>query len=127
MEFLSGFNFVISYTLSKENQKADSLTQGLNDLLSDDNNDCQQHLLQPILLAKKLEIISIEGKDNTIIDRMVQANLEYSYCSKLRHLLKADYLIKKLTFVIFLIFQLTRKIISVDLVNFGFRKACTFE
>ena len=40
-EFLSGFNFVISYTSDKENQKADSLTLHPNDLLSDDNYDWQ--------------------------------------------------------------------------------------
>ncbi len=44
-EFLSGFNFVISYTPGKENQKADSLTRRPNDLLSDDSDDSQQHLL----------------------------------------------------------------------------------
>ena len=38
-EFLSGFNFVISYTPGKENQKADSLTRRLNDLPSDDSDD----------------------------------------------------------------------------------------
>ena len=38
-EFLSGFNFVISYIPGKENQKADLLTYCPNDLPSDDNND----------------------------------------------------------------------------------------
>ena len=42
-EFLSSFNFVISYTLDKENQKANLLTRCLNNLLSSENNDCQQH------------------------------------------------------------------------------------
>ena len=95
-EFLSEFNFVISYTPGKENQKADSLTRCPNDHPSDDNNDCQQYLLQTILHAKRLEIISIKGKDNTIIDRVVQANLEDSYCSKLRYSLKADYPTKEI-------------------------------
>ena len=95
-EFLSEFNFIISYIPGKENQKADSLTQRSNDHLSDNNNDRQQHLLQTILLAKRLEIISIKREDNTIIDRVVQANLEDSYCSKLRYLLKADYPMKKI-------------------------------
>ena len=48
-EFLSGFNFLISYILGKENQKADSLTRRPNDLPSDDNDDWQQHLLQTLL------------------------------------------------------------------------------
>ncbi len=68
VEFLSEFNFVISYTPSKENQKVDSLTRRPNNLPSDDNDNRQQHLLQTILPAKRLEIISIKGKDNTIID-----------------------------------------------------------
>ncbi len=38
-EFLSEFNFVISYIPGKENQKADSLTRRPNDLPSDDNNN----------------------------------------------------------------------------------------
>ena len=32
VEFLSGFNFVISYTSGKKNQKADPLTDYPNDL-----------------------------------------------------------------------------------------------
>ncbi len=54
------------------------------------------HYIQTIFPTKRLEIISIEGKDKTIIDWVVQANLEDSYCSKLRHLLKADYQIKEI-------------------------------
>lgn len=40
VEFLLGFNFIISYTPGKKNQKADLLTCHLNDPLSDDNNNC---------------------------------------------------------------------------------------
>ena len=40
-KFLSGFNFVISYTLGKENQKANLLTCRPNNLLSSKNDDCQ--------------------------------------------------------------------------------------
>lgn len=44
-----------------------------------------------------MEIILIERENkNTIIDQLVQANLENSYCSKLYHLLKTGYLIKKM-------------------------------
>ncbi len=56
-------------------------------------------MLQTILSAKKLEIILIKGENNnTIVDQVIQANLEDSYCSKLRHLLKNGYSIKKTDF-----------------------------
>ena len=71
-EFLLGFNFVISYTPGKENQKADSLTHRPNDLPSDDNNDWQQQLLQTLLLAKRLEIVSIEGEENITMRRLFE-------------------------------------------------------
>ena len=87
---------VIFYTPGKENQKADSLTRHPNDHPSNDNNNRPQHLLQTIFPAKRLEIMSIKGEDNTIIDRVIQANLEDNYCSKLRHSLKADYPTKEI-------------------------------
>ena len=44
-EFLSRFNFIISYTPDRENGKADSLTRRPNDYPADDQDDRQQHLL----------------------------------------------------------------------------------
>ncbi len=41
VEFLSGFNFIISYTPSRKNGKADSVTCQLNDCPIDDHNDQQ--------------------------------------------------------------------------------------
>lgn len=38
--FLSRLNFVISYTLNKENPKADLLIKYPNDQQSSDKNDC---------------------------------------------------------------------------------------
>ena len=91
-EFLSGFNFVISYTPGKENQKADSLTRRPNDFPSSENNDRQQHQLQTLLPAKRLEISSITmGENTTIIKQVVKANLEDDYCSKLHHLLETSH------------------------------------
>ena len=96
-EFLSRFNFVISYIPGKKNQKADSLTRRPNDLSLNENEDCQQHLLQTILPAKLLEIILIEREvESTIVDKVVQDNLEDSYCSELRHLLKTGYPTKEI-------------------------------
>ena len=61
-EFLSEFNFVISYISGKENQKADSLTCRPNNLPIDNTNDRQQHLLQTIFPVERLEISSIKGE-----------------------------------------------------------------
>ena len=85
VEFLSGFNFVISYTPGRENRKADSLTRRLNDCPADDYNDRQQHLLQMILLPKKLEISSIDvDESETTPEIVIQANLANSCCINLR-------------------------------------------
>lgn len=40
-EFLSGLNFVIFYTLGRENKKADLLTRRPNDSPDDDQDDRQ--------------------------------------------------------------------------------------
>ena len=98
-EFLSGFNFIISYTPGKENQKADLLTRRLNNLLLSENDDCHQHQLQTLLRAKKLEISSItKGENTTIIKQVVKANLEDDYCSKLRHSLETGHSVKEIDF-----------------------------
>ena len=96
-EFLSGFNFVISYTPSKENQKADLLIRCPNDLPSSENNNCPQHQLQTLFPAKRLEISLItKGKNTTIIKQVFKANLEDDYSSQLRHSLKTSHLVKKI-------------------------------
>ncbi len=84
-EFLSGFNFVISYTPGRENEKADSLTRRPNNYLADDYNDRQQHLLQTILSLERLEISSIDPNESaTTPKKVIQANLADPYCIKLR-------------------------------------------
>ena len=96
-EFLSGFNFVISYTLGRENQKADLLTRCQNNLLSSENDDYQQYQLQTLLSAKRLKISSITKRENTtIIKEIIKANLKDNYCSKLRHSLETGHLVKKI-------------------------------
>lgn len=59
-KFLSGFNFNIFYIPDKENQKPDLPTYCPNNLLSDDNNNCKQYLLQTIFYSKRQEIILIQ-------------------------------------------------------------------
>ena len=96
-EFLSGFNFVIFYIPVKKNQKADLLTRCPNDLLSSENNDCQQHQLQTLLPAKRLEINSItKGENITIVKQVVKSNLEDDYCSKLHHSLETSHSVKEI-------------------------------
>lgn len=70
-KFLSGQNFVISYILGRKIQKADLLTKHLNDVSLNNNDNCQQHLLQTIPLVKRLEIIEIERKNNSTIMNQV--------------------------------------------------------
>ena len=90
-EFLSGFNFVISYILSKKNHKPDLLICRPNNLLLSENDDCQQHSLEMLLPTKRLEISSITKEENTIIiEQIVKANLKDYYSSKLLHLLETD-------------------------------------
>ena len=96
-ELLSGFNFIIFYTPDKENQKTDLLIRYPNNLLLSKNNDRQQHQLQTLFFAKKLEISSItKGENTTIIEQIVKANLEDDYCSKLRHSLETGHSVKKI-------------------------------
>ena len=54
-------------------------------------------MLQTLLPAKRLEIVLIEGEENiTIVEKVIRANLEDDYCSKLRHSLKIGYPIKEI-------------------------------
>ena len=56
-------------------------------------------MLQIVFFVKKLEIILMKKEDNkTIINQMIQINLKNSYCSKLHHLVKTYYPIKKIDF-----------------------------
>ena len=90
-EFLSGFNFVISYTPGRENGKADSLTRRPNDCPADDQDDRQQHLLQTILPPERLEISTIDpDKSKTTPERMIQANLVDPYYTKLRKTIRTS-------------------------------------
>ena len=94
-EFLSGFNFVISYIPGRENGKADSLTRRPNDCPADDHDDRQQHLLQTILPPERLEISSIDpDKSKTTFERVIQANLIDPYCTKLRKSIKTSFFIE---------------------------------
>ncbi len=83
-EFLSGFNFIISYIPGRENRKADSLTCWLNNCPADDHNDWQQYLLQTICLHERLEISFIDlDKSETIPEKVIQENLTDPYYIKL--------------------------------------------
>ena len=66
-EFLSEFNFVISYQSSKKNDKADTLTQKPNKKSTEDKDKWQQHqirvLIPPNQINHKAELQSIEEND----------------------------------------------------------------
>ena len=84
-EFLLGFNFVIFYTLSREDRKANSITRWPNDCPADDHDNRQQHLWQTIFLPERLEISSIDpDKSKTTPERVIQVNLVDLYYTKLR-------------------------------------------
>ena len=96
-KFLSGFNFIISYILGRENQKANLLTCCLNNFSLSDNNNHQQYQLQTLFSAKILKIsLIIKGKNTTIIEEVIKANLKDDYYSKLRHLLETGYPVKEI-------------------------------
>ena len=96
-EFLSRFNYIIFYTSSKENQKADLLTRRPNNLLSSKNNEFQQYQLQTLFSTKRLEISSITKRENTIIiKQLIKTNLEDEYCFKLRHSLETGHLLTEI-------------------------------
>ena len=48
-EFLSEFNFVISYQSGKKNDKADALTRKPNKRLTEDKDKQQQHCMRVLL------------------------------------------------------------------------------
>ena len=54
-EFLSEFNFKISYRLGKESEKPDTLTRLAQNRPEKFNNSCQQHQFQTLLKAKHLD------------------------------------------------------------------------
>ena len=90
-EFLSGFNFVISYTPGRKNRKVDLLTYRPNNCLVDKHDDRQQYLLQTILPPEKLEISIIDQeKSKTTSERVIQANLVNSYYTKLRKIIRTS-------------------------------------
>ena len=96
-EFLSGFNFVISSTPSRENRKADLLICQLNDCSANDHNDQQQHLLQTTLISERLQISFIDlDKSETILEKVIQVNLANHYCIKLRKIISTYFLIESI-------------------------------
>ena len=65
-EFLSEFNFVISYQSGKKNNKADALTRKPNEQLTDDENKQRKHnicMLLPPSHIGPVELQLIEEND----------------------------------------------------------------
>lgn len=78
--------------MGKKKSNANSLTRYQNNLLSNDNDDEQQYLLQTLFSVKRLKIILIGGKKNiSNIKQVVWANLKDDYCFKLRCLPKIGF------------------------------------
>ena len=70
-EFLSEYNFVISYQSDKKNDKADTFTRKSNKRPMDDNNKKLEHWMQTLLLAERFEhaanLQSIKVKDKNLL------------------------------------------------------------
>ena len=59
-EFLSEFNFVVTYQSGKKNDKADALTRKPNKRPISNENDQQEHRMQVLLPPERIEIQPIE-------------------------------------------------------------------
>ena len=62
-EFLSEFNFVVTYQTGKKNDKADALTKKPNERPVDDKDDRQKHRMQTLLPPERLKMHPIEVTD----------------------------------------------------------------
>ena len=54
-EFLSEFNFVISYQSGKKNDKADALTRKPNEQPTDDEDEQRKHSIRVLLPPSRIE------------------------------------------------------------------------
>ena len=63
-EFLSEFNFVISYQSGKKNDKADALTRKPNERPVDDNDERREHRVRVLLPSDRIELQPIETISN---------------------------------------------------------------
>ena len=55
-EFLSKFNFIVTYQTRKKNDKADALTKKLNKCPVNNKDDKQKHKMQTLLLPERVEL-----------------------------------------------------------------------
>ena len=59
-EFLSEFNFKVTYQSRKKNDKADALTRKLNEQPANEEDERQEHRMQVLLPPKRIEIQPIK-------------------------------------------------------------------
>ena len=62
-EFLSKFNFVVTYQTRKKNNKADALIKKPNKRPANDKNNWQEYRMQTLLPPERIEIYPIEVTD----------------------------------------------------------------
>ena len=62
-EFLSEFNFVVTYQTGKKNNKANALTRKPNKRFANDEDDQQKHKMQTLLPPERIEMHFIEVTD----------------------------------------------------------------
>ena len=62
-EFLSKFNFIVTYQTGKKNDKADALIKKPNECLVNNKDDKQEHRMQTLLSPERLKMHPIEVTD----------------------------------------------------------------
>ena len=73
-EFLSEFNFVVTYQSGKKNDKADALTRKPNEQPANEEDERQEHRMQVLLPPERIEIQPIEITNESHNDESAEAN-----------------------------------------------------
>lgn len=101
-KFLSRFNFIIYYTIEKNNAKTDILIYWPNNSHANNYNDWQKFLLKTIFLLEKWEISFIDIVKSYIAPKnLIQVNLIESYYMKLQKIIKTSFLINSIKTFLF--------------------------
>ena len=85
-EFLSEFNFIISYQSGKKNKKANTLTRKPYKISTDHKNKQQQYCIYTLLPPEQIKLQSIEEKEAkklTLPEQVTKLNCEDKLCKEI--------------------------------------------